>query len=182
MALEIDMKRTFFSSLLLSGILLVSACNTDKTTEIGAEGMNAAATDASEAAANPTVDNPNVVSDTEVPNPNAPVMTFAQAEHDFGDIKPGDVVKHTFEFTNTGKSPLLIENATASCGCTTPNWTKDPIAPGSKGTIEVQFDSHGKSGIQNKEVAVRANTAPSITKVNIKANILSDGSQGPLAQ
>ncbi|UOQ66093.1 DUF1573 domain-containing protein [Hymenobacter volaticus] len=176
------MKRTFFSSLLLSSILLVSACNTDKTTEVGAEGMNAAATDASEAVANPTVDNPNVVSDTEVPNPNAPVMTFAQAEHDFGDIKPGDVVKHTFEFTNTGKSPLLIENATASCGCTTPNWTKEPIAPGSKGTIEVQFDSHGKSGIQNKEVAVRANTAPSITKVSIKANILSDGSQGPLAQ
>jgi len=176
------MKRTFLSALFFSGALLMGACNSDKTSEVGAEGMNAAATDASEAAANPTVDNPNVVSDTEVPNPNAPVMTFAQTEHDFGDIKPGAVVKHTFEFTNTGKSPLLIENATASCGCTTPNWTKEPIAPGAKGTIDVQFDSHGKSGIQNKEVAVRGNTSPSITKISIKANILPDGSQGPLAQ
>lgn len=176
------MKRTFFSTLMLSGVLLLGACNTDKTTEVGAEGMNEAAIDASEAAANPTIDNPNVVSDTEVPNPNAPVMTFAESEHDFGDIKPGSVVKHTFEFTNTGKSPLLIENATASCGCTTPNWTKEPVAPGSKGTIEVQFDSHGKTGIQSKEVAVRANTSPSITKINIKSNILPDGSQGPLAQ
>jgi Protein of unknown function (DUF1573) len=171
------MKRTFL--FLLAATLLTSACNTDKTTEVGAEGMNAAAT---EAAANPTVDNPNVTTETEVPNPNAPVMSFAQADHDFGDIKPGSVVKHTFEFTNTGKTPLLIENATASCGCTTPNWTKEPIAPGAKGTIDVQFDSHGKSGIQNKQVSVRANTTPSITTISIKTNILPDGEQGPVRQ
>jgi hypothetical protein len=90
--------------------------------------MNAAAT-AADATANPVVDNPNVAGETEAPNPNAPVMTFEETEHNFGDIQPGAVVKHTFAFTNTGKSPLLIENATASCGCTTPNWTKEPIAP-----------------------------------------------------
>lgn len=176
------MKRTFFSSLLLSGLLLAGACSTDKSAEVGTQGMNAAATAASDAVANPTVDNPNVVAETEVPNPNAPVMTFVEAEHDFGDIKPGQVVKHTFEFTNTGKSPLLIETATASCGCTTPNWTKEPIAPGAKGTIEVQFDSQGKSGIQNKQIAVRANTTPSITQISIKTNILPDGAQGPVRQ
>lgn len=175
------MKRTFFLVALLASVAL-GACNSDKTAEVGSEGMNAAATAASETAANPTVDNPNVTGETEVPNPNAPVMTFAEAEHDFGDIKPGDVVKHTFQFTNTGKSPLLIENATASCGCTTPNWTKTPIKPGDKGTIDVQFDSHGKSGIQNKQVSVRANTSPSLTVVTIKANILGDGSQGPVKQ
>lgn len=173
------MKRILFPSFLLAGALFVGACNTDKTTEVGAEGMNAAAT---EAAANPTVDNPNVTTETEVPNPNAPVMTFAEADHDFGDIQPGSVVKHTFAFTNTGKTPLLIENATASCGCTTPNWTKEPIAPGAQGTIDVQFDSHGKSGIQNKQVAVRANTTPTITNIAIKANILPDGAQGPVRQ
>ena len=161
------MKRTLLSALLLSGVLLTGACNSDKTSEVGTEGMNAAATDASEAAANPTVDNPNVVSDTEVPNPNAPVMTFAQTEHDFGDIQPGSVVKHTFEFTNTGKSPLLIENATASCGCTTPNWTKEPIAPGAKGTLDVQFDSKGKQGLISKQVNVRANTQPATTTIII---------------
>ena len=173
------MKRTLFSALLLSGMVLFGACSNEKTAEVGTEGMNAAATAASDAA-NPTVDNPNVASETEAPNPNAPVMTFTESEFDFGDIQPGAVVKHTFSFTNTGKTPLLIENATASCGCTTPNWTKDPIAPGAKGTIDVQFDSHGKSGLQNKEVAVRANTQPNITRIIIKANVLADGAAGPV--
>ncbi|QJX46876.1 DUF1573 domain-containing protein [Hymenobacter taeanensis] len=173
------MKRNLFSAFLLSSALLLGACNNEKAGEVGATGMNAAA---NEAAANPVVDNPNVTNETAAPNPNAPVMTFAVSEHDFGDIQPGSVVKHTFEFTNTGKSPLLIENATASCGCTTPNWTKEPIAPGAKGTIDVQFDSHGKMGIQNKEVAIQANTQPNITKVVIKANVLSDGAAGPVRQ
>ena len=173
------MKRNLFSAFLFSSALLLGACNNEKTGEIGATGMNAAA---NEAAANPVVDNPNVTDETAAPNPNAPVMSFAVSEHDFGDIQPGSVVKHTFEFSNTGKSPLLIENATASCGCTTPNWTKEPIAPGGKGTIDVQFDSHGKMGIQNKEVAIQANTQPNITKVVIKANVLSDGAAGPVRQ
>ncbi|RYU78681.1 DUF1573 domain-containing protein [Hymenobacter persicinus] len=173
------MKRTLFSALLLSGMVFLGACNSDKTSEVGTEGMNAAATAASDAA-NPTVDNPNVAGETTAPNPNAPVMTFTESEFNFGDIQPGAVVKHTFSFTNTGKTPLLIENATASCGCTTPNWTKEPIAPGASGTIDVQFDSHGKTGLQNKEIAVRANTQPNITQVVIKANVLADGAAGPV--
>jgi hypothetical protein len=169
-AIPFSMKRTLFSALLLSGMVMFGACNNDKP-----------ATAASDAA-NPTVDNPNVATETEAPNPNAPVMTFDEKEFNFGDIQPGSVVKHTFNFTNTGKTPLLIENATASCGCTTPNWTKDPIAPGAKGTIDVQFDSHGKTGLQNKEVAVRANTQPNITPVTIKANVLPENSNGPVKQ
>ncbi len=98
------MKSTLFSAVLLSGALLLGACNNNKG-EVGTEGMNAAAVDANATAA-PVVDNPNVTGDMAAPNPNAPVMTFAVADHDFGDIQPGAVVKHTFEFTNTGKSPL----------------------------------------------------------------------------
>ncbi|MCC2545809.1 DUF1573 domain-containing protein [Hymenobacter sp. BT175] len=176
------MKRNLFSASILAVTLLLGACNNDKTTEVGAEGMNAAANQASDAAANPTVDNPNVAAETEAPNPNAPVMTFAETTHNFGDIKAGDVVKHTFTFTNTGKSPLLIENAQASCGCTTPNWTKEPVAPGKTGTIDVQFDSHGKTGLQNKQIAIRANTQPSITQIEIRTNILGDGANGPVVQ
>ena len=71
--------------------------------------------------------------------------------------------------------PLLIEDATASCGCTTPSWTKQPVAPGAQGTMEVQFDSRGKQGIINKQVAVRANTQPSITTIAIKGNVLTNG-------
>ena len=164
------MKRILFPFFLLAGALFMSACNTDRTAEVGAEGMNAAAT---EAAANPTVDNPNVVKENETPNPNAPVMAFAEKEFDFKDITADSKVHHTFAFTNAGKTPLLIADATASCGCTTPNWTKDPIAPGAKGTLEVQFDSHGKQGLISKQVSVRANTQPSITVITIKGNVLT---------
>jgi hypothetical protein len=166
-------------TLLAATLLLVAACNRDKQ-EVGAEGMNAAANQASDTAANPTIDNPNVVSENETPNPDAPVMTFAETEFDFGDIQPDSKVRHTFTFTNTGKTPLLIEDATASCGCTTPSWTKEPIAPGAKGTIEVQFDSRGKNGMISKQVNVRANTQPSITSITIKGSILSnEGPQRP---
>ena len=159
--------------------LLLAACNNDKKAEVGTEGMNAAATAESDAA-NPTIDNPNVVNESEALNPNAPVMKFAEAEFDFGDIKPNSKVRHTFTFTNTGKSALLIEDATASCGCTTPSWTKEPIAPGAEGKMEVQFDSHGKQGIISKQVAVRANTQPSITTILIKGNVLTDDAKKPL--
>ncbi len=165
--------------ILLAATLLLAACNNDKKAEAGAEGMNAAATVTSDAA-NPTIDNPNVVSENETPNPDAPVMKFAESEFDFGDIQPNTKVHHTFTFTNTGKSPLLIQDATASCGCTTPNWTKEPVAPGAEGKMEVQFDSHGKQGIISKQVAVRANTQPSITTILIKGNVLTDEAKKPL--
>ena len=162
--------------LILAAALSLAACNHDKSAEVGTEGINAAATVESDAA-NPTVDNPNVVSDNETPNPNAPVMKFAEAEFDFGDIQPDTKVHHTFTFTNTGKSPLLIEDATASCGCTTPSWTKEPVAPGAQGKMEVQFDSRGKQGIISKQVAVRGNTQPSITTILIKGNVLTPKAQ-----
>ena len=158
--------------LILAAALSLAACNRDKNAEAGAEGVNAEARPSTSDAANPTVDNPNVVSETEAPNPNAPVMKFTEAEFDFGDIKADSKVHHTFTFTNTGKSPLLIEDATASCGCTTPSWTKQPVAPGAQGKLEVQFDSRGKHGIISKQVAVRANTQPSITTIAIKGNVL----------
>ena len=140
--------------------------------------MNAAAEAASDAA-NPVIDNPNVVREDAAPNPNAPVMTFAEQSFDFKDIAADAKVRHTFMFTNTGKSPLLIEDATASCGCTTPNWTKEPVAPGATGKMEVQFDSRGKHGLISKTVSVRANTQPSITTITIKGNVLDAGDKGP---
>ena len=152
--------------------LLLGGCNRDKTPEAGTQGMNAAAdAAAADARANPTIDNPNVASDTEAPDPNAPVMSFAETQFDFGDMEPGSKVRHVFKFTNTGKTPLLIADATASCGCTTPNWTKDAIAPGAAGELEVQFDSQGKQGLISKQVSVRANTQPSLTTIYIKGNI-----------
>lgn len=97
-----------------------------------------------------------------------PVFKFETLEFDFGRIKEGQVVNHTFEFTNVGDSPLIINNATASCGCTVPTFTDRPIPVGGKGKIEVQFDSRGKAFQQSPVVTITANTNPAISRLALK--------------
>jgi hypothetical protein len=111
-----------------------------------------------------------------------PVMQFATMEHDFGTVKEGDVVEYTFQVKNTGEAPLIIQNASPSCGCTVPDWTKAPIAAGGSGFVKAKFDSKGKSGIQNKTITITANTWPKQSVLRFKANITpkSDGSNGPV--
>ncbi len=98
-----------------------------------------------------------------------PVMTFSQTDHDFGTINEGDVVEHTFTFTNTGKSPLVIVSAKGSCGCTVPSYSKEPIAPGGSGEMLVKFNSNGKPNLQNKTVTITANTEKGKETIKIKA-------------
>lgn len=102
-----------------------------------------------------------------------PVMSFDEAIFDFGQIDPGEVVEHTYAFKNTGEGPLVITNATASCGCTVPSWPKEPIEPNGTGEIKVRFDSKGKSGNQNKTVTIMANTQPSKTILTLKGLVNS---------
>ena len=102
-----------------------------------------------------------------------PLIQFEEMKYDFGVIKQGDIVDHTFKFKNTGTAPLIISNIRVSCGCTTPSWTKNAVAPGATGEMEVQFDSRGKQGLISKQVNVRANTQPSITTIYIKGNVLT---------
>ena len=89
--------------------------------------------------------------------------------HDFGTLKEGDKVTHVYKFKNTGAVPLIIETVRPSCGCTAPNWTKEPIPVGGTGEIEVVFDSKGKPNAQNKTVTVTANTWPQSTVLRFKA-------------
>ena len=98
-----------------------------------------------------------------------PVMTFTEVEHDFGTINEGDVVEHTFEFKNTGNSPLVITNAVGSCGCTVPSWPKEPIAPGETAEMLVKFNSNGKPNQNTKTVTITANTETGKERVKIKA-------------
>ena len=102
-------------------------------------------------------------------------MEFEETEYDFGTVTEGDKVKHVYKFKNTGNEPLIISNAKATCGCTVPQWPREPIAPGAGGEIEVVFDTKnkGKVGgqIQTKRVTVTANTDPVNTYVNIKGTV-----------
>ena len=100
-----------------------------------------------------------------------PVMTFEETMYDFGDIIDGEVVMHTFEFKNTGEGPLVISGANSSCGCTVPEYPREPVEPGKKGKITVKFDSSGKKGLEEKTVTIVANTEPSRNEIKIKANI-----------
>ncbi len=97
----------------------------------------------------------------------APIMKFKEDAHNFGKIKEGEKVTYDFEFTNNGKTPLIISDAVATCGCTVPEWPKNPIAPGAIGKINVVFNSAGKGGLQDKVVTITANTIPAETKIHL---------------
>ena len=98
-------------------------------------------------------------------------MTFAELEHDFGVINEGDVVETTFAFKNTGESELIITNARGSCGCTIPEWPKEPIGIGESGEIKVKFNSNGKPNNQRKTVTLTTNTSQGKETVIIKAQV-----------
>lgn len=107
----------------------------------------------------------------EKPEGPLPAFEFKEEEHDFGTINEGDVVEHTFTFTNTGDAPLIIQDAKGSCGCTVPTWSKEPIPVGGTGEIVAKFDSKGKPNVQNKTVTITANTWPKQTRLRIKAQV-----------
>jgi hypothetical protein len=102
-----------------------------------------------------------------VAHENAAVISFDSGMYNFGKISQGEKVNHEFKFTNTGKSPLIISNATATCGCTTPDIPKEPIKPGDTGVIKVVFNSTGKMGMQDKIVTITSNANPATTEVHL---------------
>ena len=108
---------------------------------------------------------------TIVPAGAFPKFSFDQEEHNFGQIRDGDIVSPTFRFTNSGEAPLIISKATAACGCTVPQWPKQPIPVGGSGEIQVQFDSSNKPGMQNKVVTITANTESKVKKLLIRAQV-----------
>lgn len=103
---------------------------------------------------------------------DAPAFKFEKESFDFGQITDGEKVSYDFKFTNVGKSPLIITSATATCGCTVPDYPKEPVSPGAEGVIRVVFDSSGKLGMQNKVVTISANTVPELTQLNILGNVV----------
>lgn len=101
-----------------------------------------------------------------------PKMVFNQPLVYLGRIMEGDSISYTFHFRNKGNIPLQITSVNASCGCTTPKWSKELVQPGKKGFIKVTFDSHGKEGKVQKTVTAYANTLPADNVVAFKIEVL----------
>lgn len=101
----------------------------------------------------------------------APKFEFEETTHDFGTITEGEVAEHVFTFTNVGEAPLVIQSTSASCGCTTPSYSREPVAPGETGEVQVKFNSQNRPGAQNKTITITANTDPSVTRLFIKTNV-----------
>ncbi|MDR5590964.1 DUF1573 domain-containing protein [Christiangramia sp. SM2212] len=103
-----------------------------------------------------------------------PEITFEETEFDFGNIAKGTPVEHVFKFTNTGDAPLVITNASSSCGCTVPTYPKnETIAPGDSGEMLVKFNGAG-NGQVTKTVTVSANTEAGKEQIKIKAFVEAD--------
>lgn len=130
-----------------------------------ASSTSAALPDPSAAAASPAA-----ATETKPEGP-LPSFNFERLEYDFGVIREGEKVAYTYKFTNTGTAPLIVQSVQPSCGCTAPEWSKDPIPVNGTGFVKVEFDSNGKQGIQNKIVTVNANTWPKSMVLRFKAQV-----------
>jgi hypothetical protein len=180
-------KKIYF--LMISGLLVLSGCKNegDAATKIdpNAKEISPASADAV-APINPApteTPNPTQVQSPQSQNQtttnvtmpvvdaNATQMTFNKKEHDFGTIKQGDKVNYTFTYTNTGKKDLIISNAMGSCGCTVPEYSKEPLKPGKSAKMKVSFDSTGKTGSQSKTVTIKANVPNGMETLIIKSNV-----------
>jgi len=144
--------------LILFTIALFIACNNsnNKSTEITSD----------------LIQNPITASNNSGGN-ELPIINFTHEIHDFGIIIQGEKVSHNFKFKNTGKSNLLIKDASASCGCTVPSFPTKPIPPGGEGVIEVIFNSANRSGRQHKSITVISNTQPNTTHLQIECEIVT---------
>lgn len=119
-------------------------------------------------------DNVAVAAERDESAKQVPVMEFEKSEHDFGIIEQGTPQETIFTFTNTGNAPLVITNATSSCGCTVPNPPKEAIAPGEKGELVVKFNGSGQNQV-TKTITVVANTTKGSELLRIKAFVNPKG-------
>ena len=102
----------------------------------------------------------------------SPNIEMFETSYDFGEIQQGESVTHDFILKNTGNADLIISAAKGSCGCTVPEWPKNPIIKGEEATIKVTFNSAGKSGKQNKTVTLVTNAIPNTKVITITGNVI----------
>ncbi|MFT4061959.1 MAG: DUF1573 domain-containing protein [Edaphocola sp.] len=99
---------------------------------------------------------------------------FPEEHFDFGKVKEGEKVRHSFKFRNTGKNPLMISDAQASCGCTVPTFSREPVMPGNEGDIVVEFNTKGRKGKNHKNVLITSNADRERVSVSFDAEVTAD--------
>ena len=99
-------------------------------------------------------------------------IKFEKSSHNFGEVHQGEKVEKVFIFKNTGTIPLLLSNVLSTCGCTIPEWPKEPIPPGEEREIKVVFDATAKIGRQNKVITIRSNSKDGDCQIRISAMVL----------
>jgi hypothetical protein len=100
-----------------------------------------------------------------------PEFKFEVEEYNFGTVKQGDKVEYEFRFTNAGTEPLIISNVQSTCGCTVPDWPKEPIQKNETKSIKVIFNSAGKMGLQNRPITIFSNAKTSPKVIHLKGNV-----------
>ncbi len=102
-----------------------------------------------------------------------PTIAFEEKVHDFGNIKEeAGLATFNFKFKNTGSEPLIINRVTASCGCTSPTWTKEPVPPGGEGKIQVAYNPKNRPNKFNKSITVYSNASQKVVALRITGNVI----------
>lgn len=101
----------------------------------------------------------------------SPMFSFEQTEHDFGNLPEGPKAGYSFKFTNVGAEPLVISHVQASCGCTQPTWSKEPVAPGKVGEIFVEYNTQGRPGPFSKAITITSNATEPSKVIFIKGKV-----------
>jgi hypothetical protein len=102
---------------------------------------------------------------------SAAEISFDTLVKDLGTIREGERIIAYYDYSNTGDAPLIITGIKAGCGCTVPEWKKDPLAPGDSENFKVVFDSRGKSGLQDIRITVRSNAINSALDLRLKSSV-----------
>lgn len=105
------------------------------------------------------------------PDPDAGKFKFKEETHDFGEVPEGPTAECDFEFKNVGKKPIVISEAHGSCGCTVPQWPRDPILPKHKGVIHVTYNTNGRVGPINKDVFITSNAQQNPMRLHITGSV-----------
>ena len=150
-----------FAIYILSIAFVIVSCNNNKNPGIPDNALNP-----------DLIKNPATASSSKEKT-KLPEIQFEEETYDFGTIKEGEKISHDFKFRNTGNAELIIRSGSGSCGCTVPEWPKDPVPPGGSGAIKVTFNSEGKSGMQHKNVTIVSNTIPNTRIININGEVVS---------